>query len=260
MVAKYKMKMALPKDIPTLEASSTKNYTQVDNIFCSATLLDTFITCNTNPQQQQQKTDHMPILSCLEVVPPRTDFEAKYNFKLTNWEEFCETLEASLGTLPEPEELTTVAQFHTTIEQLDLVIKAVIEKHVPMSKHSLYSKRWWSKELAELKKKKEKLARKLYERRAADGDPIHKIFRQARNDYSLAIRKAKANHWAEWLESLDNAGVWTANRLVTGPASDGGRSRVPTLQVKDPIMKAVTQEARTNEEKGELFYQTFFPS
>jgi hypothetical protein len=35
---------------------------------------------------------------------------------------------------------------------------------------------------------------------------------------------------------------------------------VPTLQVKDPITKAVTQEACTNEDKGDLFYQTFFPS
>jgi hypothetical protein len=63
MITRYDMKMALPKDIPTLEASSTKNYTWVDNIFCSATLLDTFIICNINPQQCLQKTDYMPILS-----------------------------------------------------------------------------------------------------------------------------------------------------------------------------------------------------
>jgi len=35
---------------------------------------------------------------------------------------------------------------------------------------------------------------------------------------------------------------------------------VPTLQVKDSITKAVTQEACTNEDKGDLFYQTFFPT
>ena len=92
MIARYNMKMALPKDIPTLEASSTKNYTQVDNVFCSATLLDTFVTCNTDPQQCPQKTDHMPVLSHLEITPGRTDFEVKFNYKLTDWAEFCETL------------------------------------------------------------------------------------------------------------------------------------------------------------------------
>jgi hypothetical protein len=65
------------------------------------------------------------------------------------------------------------ARFHATLEQLDLVIKAAITKHVPMSKPSPYSKRWWSKELAALKKGKEKMARRSYERRAVDEDPIH---------------------------------------------------------------------------------------
>jgi hypothetical protein len=259
MIVRHDMKMVLPKDIPTLEASSTKNYTRVDNVFCSATLLNTFVTCNTDPQQQPQKTDHMPIISRLEIVPPQTEFEARHNFKLTDWEEFRETLKASLTLLPEPEELTTVAQFHATLGHMDRAIKAAITEHVPMSKHSPYSKRWWSKELAGLKKAKEKLARRSYERRAADADPVHEEFRQKRNDYSQAIWKAKAEHWTEWLESLDDAGVWAANRLVTGPGSDGGRSRVPTLQVKDPATKVVIQEARTNVEKGELFYHTFFP-
>ena len=186
-------------------------------------LLDAFVMCNTDPQQHLQKTDHMPILSRLEITPGRTDFEAKFNYKLTDWVEFHETLEAGLTALPEPEEPTTIAQFHTTLEQLDLVIKAAITKHVPMSKPNLYSKHWWSKELAALKKVKEKLARKSYERQAGDEDPIHKAFRQARNKYSEAIRTTKAEHWTEWLESLDGEEVWAANRLVTGPASDGGR-------------------------------------
>jgi hypothetical protein len=164
MITRYNMKMALPKDIPTLEASSTKNYTRVDNVFCSATLLDAFVTCNTDPQQHPQKMDHMPILSRLEIMPGRTDFEAKCNYKLTDWAEFRETLEAGLAALPEPEELAMTARFHATLEQLDLVIKAAITKHVPMSKPSPYSKRWWSKELAALKKGKEKMARRSYER------------------------------------------------------------------------------------------------
>jgi hypothetical protein len=139
----------------------------------------------------------MPVLSRLEIMPGRTDFEAKFNYKLTDWAEFHETLEARLTELPEPEELTTTAQFHATLERLDLVIKAAITKHVPMSKPSPYSKRWWTKELAALKKVKEKLARRLYERRAADEDPIHEAFRQARNSYSEAIRITKAEHWTE---------------------------------------------------------------
>ena len=46
---------------------------------------------------------------------------------------------------------------------------------------------------------------------------------------------------------------------MSGPATDGGRSRILTLTVKDPITKQVVKEARTNEEKGKLLYQEFFP-
>jgi len=173
-------------------------------------------------------------------MPGQTDFEVKFNYKLTDWEEFHETLEARLAVLPEPEELTMIAQFHATLKQLDLVIKAAIAKHVPMSKPSPYSKHWWMKELATLKKVKEKLARRLYERRVVDGDPIHEAFQQARNNYSEAIQTTKVEHWTEWLESLDREEVWSANQLVTGPTSDCGRGQVPMLQVKDPITKVVT--------------------
>jgi len=211
MITRYDMKMALPKDIPTLEACSTKNYTWVDNVFYSATLLNTFVTCDADPQQHPQKTDHMLILSQLEIMVNHTNFEAKFNYKLTDWEEFCKTLGTNLAALPELGELTTAVQFHTTLEQLDCAIKATITKEVPRTKPSPYSKQWWSKELAVLKKVKEKLARKSYERWAADGDPIHEMFQQARNKYSQVIHKMKLDHWTEWLEYLDDEEVWIAH-------------------------------------------------
>ena len=259
MIARYNMKMALPKDILMLEACATKNYTRVDNIFCSASLLDTFITCNTDPQQRPQKTDHMPIISRLEIETRRTNFEAKRNFKLTDWEKFRKTMEAKLRKLPEPEEIKTEEQFRTTLEKLDTRIKETIEKHVPWSKPSPYSKRWWTHKLGTLKKEKERLARKSYRSRALNQDPVHKEYRRARNRFSQRMRDTKTEHWAEWLETINEEGIWAVNRLVTGPASDGGRSRMPTVQIRDPVTKAVIQEARTNEGKGELLYQTFFP-
>ena len=47
LIDRYDMHMVLPKDIPTLEACATKNFTRVDNIFCSTELVDTFISCDT---------------------------------------------------------------------------------------------------------------------------------------------------------------------------------------------------------------------
>ena len=73
------------------------------------------------------------------------------------------------------------------------------------------------------------------------------------------ILTAKAEHWVEWLEGLDEVSVWQASRLVTAPATDAGKAKIPTLQVKDPTTKHVTREAVDNRSKGQLFYETFFP-
>jgi hypothetical protein len=73
------------------------------------------------------------------------------------------------------------------------------------------------------------------------------------------ICNAKAEHWVEWLEGLNQTSVWQANRMVTATATDAGKTRIPTLQVKHPTTKRVTKEATDNASKGQLFYKTFFP-
>jgi D-mannonate dehydratase len=97
------------------------------------------------------------------------------------------------------------------LSQVEEAIKAAVKQHIPLTRLSPYTRRWWTRELTSLKKRKEKLSRKSYKRRALDNDPIHEEFRQARNEYSLAIHDTKAEHWVEWLETLDKEGVWTAN-------------------------------------------------
>ena len=58
---------------------------------------------------------------------------------------------------------------------------------------------------------------------------------------------------------MDEGGIWAANHMMSGAATDGGRNRIPTLLVKDPITKIFIKEARSNIKKGQLLYQVFFP-
>ena len=148
--------------------------------------------------------------------------------------------------------------FYEHIARLDSAIKAAIKEHVPISNPSPYMKRWWTKNLARMKKCKEQLARKSYRRRAADKDPVHEEFRQAQNTHSKAIHNMKRDHWIEWLETLDE-GLWAANMMVSGDGTDRGRNRILMLMVKDPVTKRVIKEVRSNADKGKLLYQDFFP-
>ncbi|KAJ6481016.1 hypothetical protein C8R45DRAFT_831892, partial [Mycena sanguinolenta] len=89
--------------------------------------------------------------------------------------------------------------------------------------------------------------------------PDHEEARVRRNKYAEAVDNAKTAHWVEWLESLDATEIFAAGRLASGPPSDGGHARVPTLRVVDPVTHAIT-EATSNEAKSRLFYKEFFPA
>ena len=187
MISRYDMQMVLPKDIPTLEVCMTKNFTRVDNIFCSTELHDSFISCDTMPQWRPQKTDHMPIIAVMEIEPERAVQVNKHNFRMMDWMEFRKMLGATLSTFQDVEELTSEEELLERIERLDSAIKMAIKEQVPVAKGSPYVKIWWTINLTKLKKHKEKLARKAYRKREVDGDLIHEEFRVVRNRYSEAI-------------------------------------------------------------------------
>jgi hypothetical protein len=252
------MKMALPKDVPTLEAKATKNLICPDNVFCSTGLLEHFVTCNTEPAWRPINTNHFPIISVIDITPSSKDFTPRPSYKETEWNDFRESLKAELGQIPDPETYNNIDELRQAIKHIDKAINNCMEKHVPLSKLCPALKRWWSGELAEARKGVTKLGRMSYRKRAMQDHPIHEEFCMVRNTYLLQIRKTKAK---EWLEKLDGLSMWTASRLVMGPATDGGRSRIPTLQMKHPMSRQVIREATTNKEKGEwLLKSSFLPN
>ncbi|KAJ7123709.1 hypothetical protein C8R44DRAFT_620418, partial [Mycena epipterygia] len=115
--------------------------------------------------------------------------------------------------------------------------------------------------LAESKKVSQRLRKESYLRRYIPEHPVHETARLVRNEYSEAVQTAKIVHWIAWLEGLGSINpneVWAAGKMVAGGSSDGGRARVPTLKVLDPLTRKVS-EAVTNKEKSDAFYREFFP-
>lgn len=78
------------------------------------------------------------------------------------------------------------------------------------------------------------------------------------NLYAMAINEAKARHWNEWLESLDENSVWIAGKYACNAPSDAGRAKVPDLNTlfRDSKQEVVVT---TSEGKGHAFYEAFFP-
>ena len=107
-LADYNMVMTLPKCLPTLQSMTTKNWTRVNNMFCTDNAIDLVITCDTDPGTCGPGTDHVPIHTVLEVevvLNPPTPF---HNFRIVDWENFRVQLGGQLEHLPDAKELKTI--------------------------------------------------------------------------------------------------------------------------------------------------------
>ncbi|KAJ6568289.1 hypothetical protein DFH09DRAFT_803811, partial [Mycena vulgaris] len=151
--------MPLPKDVPTLCAKGTKNLTRPDNVFCSKDFLKFFISCDAYPHRTPGTTDHFPVISVIDMVPPAKVTGKRRNWRAGDWEGMREMLEDELKGEPEVRGYASVEDVLGGIARLDVVVLRCVDKHIPLSKLSPHSKRWWKKEYGVMKKGKEKLAR-----------------------------------------------------------------------------------------------------
>jgi len=183
------------------------------------------------------------------------------NFRATNWAEFGETLKEKMGKLEEPREFRMGEReaFERVREALERVVMETINEKVPISLSAPHTKRWWTRELSQMKATMQKLAQKSAQASLEGNNPIHESYRRCRNDYAQAIKNTKRDHWEDWLENLEGDEIWAAGRMVGGGGSDGGRARIPVLEVKDAVTKRVKHRASNNDQKSKLFFETFFP-
>jgi len=106
-------------------------------------------------------------------------------------------------------------------------------------------------------KEKNKLSHQSYKLRGLADHPIHTEHRRIRNKVKEEITKAKKNHWTEFLEGLTQESIYTANKYITTPYGDGGRTSIPALKGIGPQGNLI--EAVTNKEKSQMLARTFFP-
>jgi len=136
-------------------------------------------------------------------------------------------------------------------------IRSTIESHVPMSKPCPHTKRWWTHDLSTLRRKKNRLATTSHRWRGLPDHPSHQQHQEIRKEYAKLIEKTKKEHWEAWLLNASERDIWTANKYATDPPTDGGRSRIPTLNYTGS--NGETLRTMSNEEKSKALANSFFP-
>ena len=255
LVANHGMEMVLPKGIPTIK-NAQGNYTRPDNVFCSAEIEDWVTQCTTLPGETPPKADHFPIHITIDFSMAKSERPLGFNYRAVEWDVFLVELTKNLEQIPDPQRIEDEDQFHKALQDVSQAIRNTIEKVVPRRKPSPHSKRWWTKELDLARSRAKRAGEKSYKYRNHPAHPSHEEARRRRNDCSELIKKTKRDFWMEWLEGVNAKSVWDANRFISMPGSDGGRTKIPALKVM--ANGRVIREVQDNAEKSRMLHAIFF--
>ena len=233
LLENHNMEMALPAGIPTLQAFRTGNFSRPDNVFCSADILPSFIECDTWPQLRPARTDHFPVIGALDVTPERTNSTPRFNWRLADWDDFRTQLTANMRAMGPPRHVKDIDDFNMLLTMLTAAIQSAADQCVPKTKPSPFTKRWWTKELSDLRRQKKKLRAKSYCLRAQRYHPVHDQAIKITDEYAKSLETTKRKHWDDWLKEVDANNIWTVHKYAGVSPTDGGIARIPTLKCLD---------------------------
>jgi hypothetical protein len=255
-IAEAGLDMALPPGIPTHLHNVTKKWTRLDHVFITEDAMDSIIACDTLEDSPGVNTDHLPILTTIDLELARVNASSPKNFRNVDWEKFQKVLADKLKLLPPPTRITSQGELDEACSELTKAIQETIDTEVPTSDIGIRAKRWWTKELGILRRKANKVGRKASKYRDWPEHPIHGERREANRTFHRTLERMKRQHWRDWLEKAEDPDIWTAHKYTSSPAGDGGRSRIPVLKLTRGNQETI---ASTNDEKASLLARTFFP-
>ena len=254
--ADLQLDMALPAGIPTHHHFVTKKWSRLDQVFVTENTTDILISCEAKVNDKGLNTDHIPIVTRLDVKVGKTPETKTNNYRNVDWEKFRESLKASLQEFGVPSRIKDQAALNRECERLTLALQETTKKEVPTTDVCPKSKRWWTREIGDLRSRFRKMGRKVGRYSDQPEHPIHAEYKDAHRQYDRAIKYSKRNHWRDWLEKASDPDLWTANKYLAAAASDGGRTRIPTLRVS---RNGQDTAASSNQEKSRMLAEAFFP-
>ena len=119
------------------------------------------------------------------------------------------------------------------------IIKGVAQDSVPYLKATSWSKPWWNDSLKSQRRKMAREQRTLYwGTRTQPPDTqelarLHRTYREARNEYNHAIKKAKPDHWNSLLESGTPDSKYKAFRYT----KDSKVEKIPSIKSNQGILQ-----------------------
>jgi len=157
----FDMDLVLPPGIPTYETAA-HNWTRPDNVWCSHHDINPIISCNTEPRICPLNADHLPIVTIIELPIARASSPPSRDFQIIDYEKFNTALKTRLDHDSPTKLINSKAEFIKKVDELTSIIQNTITTLIPLKKLSPFSKHWWTKDLTDLKKVKNRLSNEAH--------------------------------------------------------------------------------------------------
>ena len=256
-VATLGLDLALPSGLPTHIHNVTKKWTRLDQVFLSEHSSELLISCDTETRFRSINTDHLPIVTKLSLESPSSPPSSLPNFRDVDWSEFRENLSRRLAPLGDPAPILNQDRLNASCDSLTEAIQESIKDCVPSSVICAKSKRWWTKELTQMRRNMNKLGRQSYKLRNNPAHPAHSEHLEAEKLYDRTLDRTKRQHWRDWLERAEDPDIWTIHKYTSQPSTDGAKARIPALKYKRDNREVT---ASTNTEKAQALAKSFIPA
>ena len=208
-------------------------------------------------------SDHFGILFTIQGTTQdlvNTPIElGRFNTKLADWELFTSTLQNHGFDFDFPETVNSQVSFNLlqknnelsnildkSAEEFTKAITKAAEASIPQTTPGARAKAWWNPALKDLRKDM------MWKQRNISNSQIETklLYLQAKNLYFQEIKKAKRDHWNQFLEKEDPQTIFKAMSYT----KDRRIERIPQIQsIRNPKLED------SFEGKCSAFRQTLFP-
>ena len=91
-VADAGLDLALPPKIPMHKHNVSKKWIRLDHVFLSEHSFDLLLSCETLMENLSPNTDHLPVVTKLDMLLTKAPFKVVSNFRNVDWPEFRKAL------------------------------------------------------------------------------------------------------------------------------------------------------------------------
>ena len=238
----HSLQSLLPRGTITWE--NNENRSTIDLMLVSAELAQEAVICRV--YGTEHGSDHRAIESTFDTTAPERTCAPRYLFRNAPWKRIRERVQAELGNVPSERTVQDLT------DRLTEVVEEAVTSLTPKAKPSSYEKRWWTKDLTQLRQAYTHWRNRARSQRRW-GWKIPELegrAKEAAKEFHDAIRKQKKAHWEDFVAESKN--IWQVAKYVK-PQDTAAFDKIPSLSRQDG------SKTETNTEQAEELLKVFFP-